>query len=145
MTNASPIDIVTQFLHALEAKDHAQIAELLAPNLRYTNVSLPTLKGGKTVSSLFQRLMVKGTGFEVQVHRIAENGDIVMTERTDILKVGPLHVGFWVCGTFRVENGKIVLWRDYFDWLDITRGLLRGVVGIPAPKLRIALPIAIES
>ena len=145
MTTPSPIAVVTQFLHALEAKDHTQIAALLAPNLRYTNVSLPTLKGGKTVSTLFQRLMVKGTGFEVQVHRIAENGDIVITERTDILKVGPLHVGFWVCGTFRVEDGKIILWRDYFDWLDITRGALRGLLTIPVPKLRIALPIAIES
>ncbi len=145
MTSATPIEIVTRFLHALEAKHHAQIAALPAPNLPYTNVSLPTLKSGQTVSTLFERLMVKGTGFEVQVHRIAENGDIVMTERTDILKVGPLHVGFWVCGTFRVEDGKIVLWRDYFDWLDIGRGMLRGVLGIPVPKLRIALPVAIES
>ena len=24
-------------------------------------------------------------------------------------------LAFWVCGTFEVSGGKIVLWRDYFD------------------------------
>jgi len=140
-----PEEIVIRFLHALEAQNHSQIAELLAPDLRYTNVSLPTLKGGKVVSSLFKQLMGKRVGFQVQVHRIATNGNIVMTERTDVIKIGSLHVGFWVCGTFRVEHGRIVLWRDYFDWMNITRGTLRGVFGIPIRKLRIALPIVIES
>ncbi len=142
---ASPEEIVTHFLHALEAQDHDRIAALLAPNLRYTNVSLPTIKGGRVVSNLFKRLLGKKTGFQVQIHRIATNGNIVMTERTDVIEVGPLHVAFWVCGTFRVEQGQIVLWRDYFDWFNIARGTLRGVVGVPVPRLRAQLPFAIES
>ncbi len=140
--STAPTDIVTDFLHALAAKDYAQIAELLAPDLVYINVSLPSIKGGKTVSTLFERLLSRGAGFEVQIHSIAANGDTVMTERTDILSFGPLKVGFWVCGTFRVVDGRIVLWRDYFDWLDVARGTLRGVLGIPLPRLRISLPVS---
>lgn len=132
----SPEAIVTSFLHALETQDHDKIAALLAPDLVYTNVSLPTLKGGQRVANLFEILLRRGTGFGVEIHSIAANGDTVMTERTDIIKVGPLHIGFWVCGTFRVENGQIVLWRDYFDWLDISRGAVRGLAGIVLPKLR---------
>jgi limonene-1,2-epoxide hydrolase len=145
VTQTTSEEIVIRFLQALEAQDHSQIVELLASDLRYTNVSLPTLKGGKVVSSLFKRLMGKRVGFQVQIHRIATNGSIVMTERTDVITIGSLHVGFWVCGTFRVEQGRIVLWRDYFDWMNITRGTLRGVLGIPVRKLRIALPVVIES
>ena len=139
MSQSTPEQIVTQFLHALETQDHDQIAALLAPDLHYTNVSLPTLKGGQKVANLFEVLLRRGTGFQVKVHSIATNGNTVMTERTDVINVGSLHVGFWVCGTFQVENGKIVLWRDYFDWWDISRGALRGVAGMIIPKLRISL------
>lgn len=131
--------VVNDFLLALQAKDHDKIAALLAPDLQYTNVSLPTIVGGQKVAHLFEILLRRGTGFEVEIHSIAAKGDVVMTERTDVLKVGSLHVAFWVCGTFRVQNGQIVLWRDYFDWLDISKGMLRGVAGIFIPKFRISL------
>jgi len=40
---------------------------------------------------------------------------------------------FWVCGTFEVRDGKIVLWRDYFDWgtflMAGVRGLGRALLG----------------
>ena len=49
----TPEQIVTDFLHALEAKDHDKIAALLAPDLQYTNVSLPTMMGGQRVANLF--------------------------------------------------------------------------------------------
>ena len=103
----TPEQIVTDFLHALEAKDHDKIAALLAPDLQYTNVSLPTMMGGQRVANLFELLLRKGTGFSVKIHSLAANGDKVMTERTDIIRVGTLHVAFWVCGTFQVRNVKL--------------------------------------
>ncbi|MDX1756178.1 MAG: limonene-1,2-epoxide hydrolase family protein [Marinobacter sp.] len=135
-SSPDPKAIVIRFLQALEAQDHDTVAELLAPDVRYTNVSLPTLTGNRLVSGLIRQALRPGTGFEVKNHNIAVDGDTVMTERTDILKLGPLHIGFWVCGTFRVHNGRIVLWRDYFDWWNITKGTARGLAGIALPGLR---------
>jgi limonene-1,2-epoxide hydrolase len=43
---------------------------------------------------------------------------------------------FWVCGVFEVENGRITLWRDYFDYLNFTKAIVRGVLGIAIPALR---------
>lgn len=140
----TPEAVVTRFLQALEARDHDTIAALLAPELRYTNVSLPTIVGGERVAKLFRRTLRGKTGFAVQVHGIAASGDTVLTERTDILKFGPMHMAFWVCGTFRVENGRIVLWRDYFDWANFTGGALRGIAGIAVPRLRPTLPAHID-
>ena len=54
-------------------------------------------------------------GFEVKFHRIAAEGNAVLTERTDALVFGPLRLQFWVCGVFEVHDGRITLWRDYFD------------------------------
>ena len=45
----------------------------------------------------------------------AVNGASVLTERTDVLVIGPVRMQFWVCGVFEVHNGRITLWRDYFD------------------------------
>lgn len=140
----TPEEVVTRFLRALEAQDHDTVAALLAPGLRYTNVSLPTITGGERVARIMKTGLRNGTGFAVQIHRIATNGDIVMTERTDVIKAGPLEMGFWVCGTFRVEGGRITMWRDYFDWANFARGALRGVAGIALPGLRPKLPVDID-
>lgn len=136
MTLPTPESVVLRFLHALETQDHDTVAALLAPGLQYTNVSLPTLHGGERVARLLKTALRKGTRFRVYMQHIATNGEFVMTERIDTLAVGALHVNFWVCGTFRVQDGKVVLWRDYFDWWDISKGTIRGMAGIVLPSLR---------
>lgn len=136
----SPEAVVYAFLHALAEQDLDAAAALLAPDLQYTNVSLPTLRGGDFVGKLLKRALGGAMRFDVQFHSIAASGDTVLTERTDVLALGPLHVRFWVCGTFRVENGRITLWRDYFDWWDLGKGTLRGVLGVALPRLRATLP-----
>ena len=55
------------------------------------------------------------TRFHVDMHNIAEREGTVPTERTDVF-IGPLlYLDTRVNGTFEVVEGKIVLWRDYFD------------------------------
>ncbi|TDD80750.1 limonene-1,2-epoxide hydrolase, partial [Actinomadura darangshiensis] len=79
------------------------------------------------------RMMTRyGTGFEARVHNIAANGPVVLTERTDVLERGSWRAEFWVCGTFKVEDDRITLWRDYFDWTTFltasTKGLLTAAL-----------------
>ncbi|GAA5561285.1 nuclear transport factor 2 family protein [Acinetobacter seifertii] len=129
-------DIVERFLNALMQQDHVTISELLHPDIVYTNVSLPTFKGGKRVAGLIKLALSSARKLKVKNHQLVAKENIVLTERTDILEIGPLHVGFWVCGTFEVEDGKIILWRDYFDWLNVSKGLIRGFLGIGIKALR---------
>lgn len=135
----TPDAIVLRFLDALQQQDHDTIADLLSVDLRYTNVSLPTIRGGRLVSKIFKLALRKGTGFQVKNHNIAVNGNVVLTERTDVIIVGPLHVGLWVCGTFEVLDEKIVVWRDYFDWLNVGKGVVKGLAGVVVPKLRVTV------
>ncbi|MGB8809201.1 MAG: limonene-1,2-epoxide hydrolase family protein [Acinetobacter calcoaceticus] len=129
-------EIVERFLNALVEQDYVTISELLHPEILYTNVSLPTFKGGKRVAGLIKLGLSPTRKLQVKNHQVVAKGNVVFTERTDILNIGPFHVGFWVCGTFKVENGKIILWRDYFDWLNVSKGLIRGFFGIGITSLR---------
>ncbi|MDK4791029.1 MAG: limonene-1,2-epoxide hydrolase family protein [Acinetobacter sp.] len=129
-------EIVERFLNALMQQDHVTISELLHPDIVYTNVSLPTFKGGKRVAGLIKLALSNARKLKFKNHQLVAKENIVLTERTDILEIGPLHVGFWVCGTFEVEDGKIILWRDYFDWLNVSKGLIRGFLGIGIKALR---------
>ena len=51
-----------------------------------------------------------------QVLNIAENGNAVLTERVDnFVMADGKRVSLPVMGTMEIEDGKIKVWRDYFD------------------------------
>ncbi|GFG85500.1 limonene-1,2-epoxide hydrolase family protein [Mycolicibacter algericus] len=129
------IRTVETFLDALADDDLNTAADALAEDVVYHNVGLPTIYGRSATVGVFRRMSGRA-GFEVKVHRIAADGSAVLTERTDALTFGPLRLQFWVCGVFEVHNGRITLWRDYFDFLDMFKATLRAVAATVFPALR---------
>jgi limonene-1,2-epoxide hydrolase len=139
----APTEIVTRFLNLLAEGDVDAACDLLADNVHYINVSLPEIRGQDRVRRVFQAMMRrKGAGFEVYIHRIGLDGDSVLTERTDVLIFGRVRMQIWVCGRFDVVDGRIVLWRDYFDWWNATVATFRGVLGAVIPPLAPKVPVA---
>lgn len=130
--NAHTVEV---FLSALQNQDVDGAGAVLDENLVYENVGFPTIHGRARTMKLF-RSMEGRAGFEVKIHRIAVNGSTVLTERTDVLAFGPVRLQFWVCGVFEVRDGRITLWRDYFDMLDFTKAIVRGLVGAVIPAWR---------
>jgi limonene-1,2-epoxide hydrolase len=126
---------VEVFLNALAVEDYDTVEAALADNLVYQNVGLPTIHGRHRTMKLL-RSMEGRAGFEVKVHRVAADGAAVLTERTDALIFGPLRLQFWVCGVFEVNDGRITLWRDYFDFYDVLKATVRGVAALVMPSLR---------
>lgn len=137
----APAAVVRRFLELLEAGDVDGGVELLAADVRYENVGLPTVHGRERVRKLFQRMMgLPGAGFEAHLHTVSTDGSTVMTERTDVLKAGPVVVQLWVCGRFDVEHGQIAKWRDYFDYANFALALVRGLLGAVLPAFRARPP-----
>ena len=134
-TGVDNIRTVETFLAALAADDLDAAAAALAEDVVYQNVGLPTIHGRRATIGVFKRMSGR-MGFDVKMHRIAAEGCAVLTERTDVLTLGPLRLQFWVCGVFEVHDGRITLWRDYFDVLDMTKALVRGLIGAVIPALR---------
>ncbi|HKV21478.1 MAG TPA: limonene-1,2-epoxide hydrolase family protein [Mycobacterium sp.] len=127
---------VETFLYALQDEDFDTADAQLADNVLYLNVGYTKMRGRKRVIKLF-RMGQGRMRFEVKFHRVATDGNAVLTERTDALIFGPIRLQFWVCGVFEVQGGKITLWKDYFDALDFfVKAPLRGLLGAVAPSLR---------
>src|SRR4051794_39826425 len=111
-----PEHVVERFLQLLSLREIDDAVDVLGADVIYTNVSLPTLRGRERVRRIARATLGRpGAGFEVYLHAISARGGTVLTERTDVLTLGPLRIQFWVCGRFDVEGDRIVGWRDYFD------------------------------
>jgi limonene-1,2-epoxide hydrolase len=129
------IRTVEVFLNALQDEDFEAAEAALDDNLVYENVGLPTIHGRRRAMQLFRRMEGR-MRFEVKIHRIAGDGAAVLTERSDALIFGPLRLQIWVCGVFEVHDGRITLWRDYFDLLDMLKATARGLAALVIPSLK---------
>ncbi|HXO50526.1 MAG TPA: limonene-1,2-epoxide hydrolase family protein [Mycobacterium sp.] len=133
MANARTVET---FLYALQDEDFDTAQAAMADNIAWQNVGIATIRGRDRIMKLLRRGEGR-FGFEVKIHRIAAEGDTVLTERTDALIMGPLRLQFWVCGVFEVRAGRITLWRDYFDLFDFfVKAPLRGLAAAVFPSLR---------
>ena len=120
--------VVRSFLAALERLDIDAAVALLHPDVVDQNVPLPPARGAGAVATQLGWLGRHASGFEARIHNIAAEGPIVLTERTDVLERGRFRAEFWVCGTFEVRDGRVVLWRDRFDYVDVGFACLKGAV-----------------
>ena len=134
--------MVVEFLRALAAFDLDTALDLVAEDLVYINVSLPTIHGRDRLERIARPWLRPGRmGFNVHLNHVATDGDVVLTDRVDEINFGRFAARFWVYGRFVVgPEGKIALWRDSFDWLDVTIGNLRGLAGLLSPSLNRQMP-----
>ncbi len=133
----APARIVEAFLYALRDKDWDAFGSTMDDNIVFHNVGTPIIKGrDRTVNFLRRMFGRPSAGFEVKIHHIAVEGISVLTERTDVMVFGRFRMHFWVCGVFDVRNGKITLWRDHFDNLDMLKAAVRGIAGMVVPSLK---------
>ncbi|MBW8485524.1 limonene-1,2-epoxide hydrolase family protein [Actinomadura parmotrematis] len=131
------IETVTAFLSALEDLDVDRALALCSPDIVYQNVPLPPARGIKAFERQMRGMARYGTGFEARLHNIAATASgTVLTERTDVLEKGAWRAEFWVCGTFELRDGKITLWRDYFDWPTFLAASAKGLATAALTSLR---------
>jgi limonene-1,2-epoxide hydrolase len=122
----SPEETVRTFFRLLAQPDTAAAVALLDEEVVWRNTGLPTITGSK-VGGMLLDAEKRGITVGVTIHHAATDGDVVLTDRTDVLRKGQWETSFWVRGTLEVHDGKITRWDDAFSWLDFTRGALVGL------------------
>ena len=108
--------VVTALIRACEARDLDAACALVTDDIEYDNVPIGKVHGPEGVRSVLSGGVTQAAT-EVQwvVHRQVVNGDTVMNERTDRFLVDGRWVEIPIAAVFEVRDGRVALWRDYFD------------------------------
>jgi limonene-1,2-epoxide hydrolase len=118
--------VVRDLLSLLADGQSDAAVALLHEDVEWRNSGLPTVRGRSRVGGLLRDMEKRGVGFEVTMKHLAADGDVVLTDRTDVLRYGRFETSFWVCGTFRVSDGLIVLWDDHYSEVNLLAASLKG-------------------
>ena len=118
---STPEEVVQEFCAAFATKDVDTISNLLADDVVYHNVGMAPAVGKEASIAMIQGFLDMAEKMTFEIHRIAANGDSVLTERTDTFTINGADSPVAVMGTFDLRDGKIVAWRDYFDMGLITK------------------------
>ncbi len=117
----SGLDTVNAFMKAAADRDYDAAVSHLTDDIEYQNMPLPPVNGKDAVKATLDMLLANAEGSEWVVHRETESGNVVMNERTDRFLIGGTWMELPVAGVFELRDGKIALWRDYFDLETIMR------------------------
>ena len=125
----TPLETVNEFISRVVAGDIDGACELVTDDVEYDNVPMGKNHGPEGIKAFLGGMSGGVDGIEFIVHREAATGNIVMNERTDRFVVGGTNYDLLVAGVFEVtDDGKISLWRDYFD-MAVVNELMTGLAG----------------
>lgn len=116
----TPEEIVNEFIARVVRMDLDAACELVTDDVEYDNVPMGKVTGPEGIKSVLGQMAGIVTDVEFVTHRQLAVGDTVMNERTDRFGVNGKWADLPVAGIFVVEDGKIALWRDYFDMNTMT-------------------------
>jgi limonene-1,2-epoxide hydrolase len=123
--------LIEAFVAAWDRLDWQEIGSFLSDDVVYRNMPWPPIRGRAAVMA--QLIAADLELSDWIIHHSVADGDLVMNERTDwFRKKGASE---WrsinVMGVFRLRDGRIVEWRDYFDPAEAQREVAPPVRGVP--------------
>ena len=103
------------FIQAIENQNVDAAVALVSDNCEYDNVPMGKVFGPEAISSMLKPMIESCSVVAWPVHREASTGNYVFNERTDKFHMPFGWIEMPVTGVWEVVDGKITLWRDYFD------------------------------
>ena len=121
----NPETIVRDFCTAFSRQDLGELLGYFAEDAVYHNIPLPAAEGIAAVETTLQQFLDPKGEAKFVIRHLAVVGNVVLTERVDLLTIQGKTIEIPVMGTFELtDDGKIAAWRDYFDM-----GMLMKQVG----------------
>jgi limonene-1,2-epoxide hydrolase len=114
---ANSTQIVRDFCDLMVKRDTGVLRSFLADDAVYQNTGMPASVGIEAIiENLNGQFASFPDSYEYKTINIAADGDVVLTERLDLIRTpeGRIH-GVPVMGTFVLRKGKIARWTDYWD------------------------------
>ena len=115
----TPDDLVREFIAALVARDLETAATMVTDDFEYDNVPMGKAFGPDGLKNTLNGFFSMCTEIDWEILRQTSSGDLshgtVLNERDDRVHIHGRKATLPVAGVFEIRNGKLTLWRDYFD------------------------------
>jgi limonene-1,2-epoxide hydrolase len=116
-------EIVDEFIARILRMDLDAACELVADDVEYDNVPMGKVFGPDGIKGVLGQMVGSLDEVDWVIHRQVATDTMVLNERTDRFGMNGKWLDLPVAGVFEVRDGKIVLWRDYFDMATFTNQL----------------------
>jgi len=112
--------IIEEFIAAWSRLDASELVDYFTEDGTYHNMPIAPVTGRDNLLVFIANFLKSWDKTDWDVLNIVAAGDLVVAERLDRTVDGGRKVDLPCCGVFEMENGKIKVWRDYFDLATFT-------------------------
>ena len=109
------VQIIKDFIAAWSNLDSDELVGYFSEDGIYYNMPTQPVQGKEQLKQFIRSFISNWTKTNWDTLNIIGEGDVVIAERLDRTEVGDIKVDLPCCGVFEMEEGKIKVWRDYFD------------------------------
>jgi limonene-1,2-epoxide hydrolase len=118
--------VIRDFIASWSRLNVDEIVAYFAPEGVYHNMMNKPVVGHDNLRRFIGGFIKDWTKTDWDVFNLLGRGNIVVAERLDRTRVGEKNVDLPCCGVFEMQDGKIRVWRDYFDLATYTRAIIPG-------------------
>ena len=118
---ASNEQVVRDFIAAWSRLDADELVGFFVSDGTYHNMMNKPVSGRDALRTFIGGFLKRWSSTEWEILNIVSHDSIVIAERVDHTKIGDRGVDLPCCGVFEMQDGKIKVWRDYFDLATFTR------------------------
>ena len=108
-------DFMASFMAAWPTGNAAPLGCFFSEDAEYCNGPLEPVHGRESIVADLAQMMSLGGEVDADMRHLLSDGQVVMTERVDYVRLGGKTTGLRIAGVFEVHGGVITGWRDYFD------------------------------
>lgn len=107
--------IIRDFCRAWSRLDPDELAGYFTEDGVYFNVPTEPVSGREAVRQFIAGFTASWTETDWEIRTLIADGDTVFCERVDRTKTTAGDVDLPCAGVFEMRDGRIAVWRDYFD------------------------------
>lgn len=107
--------VIRDFIAAWTRLDVEELVQYFCEDGVYHNMPMKPVAGREALRPFISAFLKNWTSTEWDVLNLVSEGDVVFAERLDRTVVGDRPVSLPCCGVFEMRDGRIKIWRDYFD------------------------------
>ncbi len=120
-------NIIREFVRAWSNLDAAELASYFTDDGIYHNIPSTAVQGRDNIQQFIAGFIRPWESTNWEIVSLLAEGNVVMVERLDKTVVAGTPINLPCFGYFELENGKIKVWRDYFDLATYTNGIAKAM------------------